>query len=266
MPLDLTAPVEWSAHESWGRVPLLDLAGADPGYDRLMVVAAHPDDESLGAGGLIASAHRAGIGVYLLLLTAGEAADPAVAGGSHHELARMRLHEMECAVECLAPGTPVVFLGAQDGQVAECEDKIAAVLTEMLGPGSRTLLAAPWSNDGHPDHEAAGRAARTAAAASGARLVEYPVRLWLDRGPEQAPWPDMVRLDLDDERRGAKREAIACHLSQMRQRDGGSRSLAHLTGESEHYVVTPVSAAAPSPVPGRPASDCDAPDHPAPLS
>ena len=46
---------------------------------RLVVVAAHPDDESLGAGGLIAAARAAGLAVYVVLLTAGEGSPPRLA-------------------------------------------------------------------------------------------------------------------------------------------------------------------------------------------
>ena len=50
------------------------LSNGDEACTRLVVVSAHPIDESLGAGGLIATAHAAGaMVVYVVLLTAGEA-------------------------------------------------------------------------------------------------------------------------------------------------------------------------------------------------
>ena len=225
----------WQDHPRWGRVPLLDL-DEGPGWERLVVVAAHPDDESIGAGGLIARAHARGLAVYVALLTAGEAADATVADGSRHALARLRLGEMEQAVAGLAPGAPVAFLGAQDGRVEDCEQQVAGYLTETLGQGSRTLVAAPWREDPHADHRAAGRAAAAAARAAGARLLEYPVRLWLDAGPQDAPWDRFHRLDLAETEREAKRAAIAAHASQLRAPGPGGR-LAHLAGSAEHYVV-----------------------------
>lgn len=234
---------DWQDHPSWGRVPLLDL---DAGYERLVVVAAHPDDESIGAGGLIARAHALGMSVYVALLTAGEASDPAVTDGSRHALARLRLAEMEEAVTALAPGAPVAFLGAQDGHLHECEEQVAGYLTEILGNGGQTLVAAPWREDPHPDHRFAGRAAATATAAAGSRLVEYPVRLWLDAGPHQAPWDRMVHLALEESERRCKVAAIAAHASQFRTPEVLHARLAHLGGAAEHYVVDPV--APPEPV------------------
>lgn len=235
----------WLEHDSWGRAPLLELLGGDAPWERLVVVAAHPDDESIGAGGLIIAAHALAIPIYLVLLTAGEASDTTVTDGSHHALAQLRLKEMGCAVEHLAPGTPVVFLGAQDGQVASCEDKIAANLVESVGAGARTLVAAPWRHDRHPDHEAAGRAAATACAATGAGLLEYPVETWLRGLPADLPWEQLVRVDLDEERRQRKAEAIACHVSQVPVMTGRTlpNRFDHIVAGPEQYVATFAHAA-----------------------
>ncbi len=225
---------DWQDHPQWGQVPALDL---DAGYDRLVVVAAHPDDESIGAGGLIARAHDRGMNVYVALLTAGEAADPAVTDGSRHALARLRLAEMEHAVTLLAPGAPVVFLGGQDGHLDDCEQQLTGYLTETLGQGARTLVAAPWREDPHPDHRATGRAAAAAAAAAGSRLVEFPVRLWLDADGREAPWDRMVHLPLSEDVRDRKVAAIAAHASQFRSPAVLHARLSHLAGRVEHHVL-----------------------------
>lgn len=220
-----------------------------------MVVAAHPDDESLGAGGLIAAAAAADLPVYVVLLTAGEASRFASRGKTRHALATMRLAEMENALARLAPDNFLAFLGAPDGGVADAEEQVARSLTDLLGDASRTLLAAPWRHDGHPDHNAAGRAAATAAAASGARLVEYPLLAWTHRLPDELPWGDAVCLELGEARREQKAAAIRAHASQVRpapEHDGASalsgRVLAHFHTEFEHYfeAATPVSPAMPA--------------------
>lgn len=241
-------PETWQQHPEWGRVPPLDVASATERWHRLVVVSAHPDDESLGVGGLITTAHRAGIDVYVVLLTAGEASHPPGREVTRHALATERLAEMDRAVELLAPGTPVVFLGAPDGGAADVEDQMVVALGDIVGDGEGTLLVAPWRHDGHPDHEAAGRAAAEVARSSGACLVEYPLVMWRLSEPDDAPWEQMVRLDLAPEVRETKLAAIRAHASQLRALSTddpptlSGPMLAHFTGSAEHLVLTPADA------------------------
>ncbi len=236
----------WRAHPAYGRVPTLQLAG-DPACTRLVVVSAHPGDESRGAGGLIATAAASGLSVYVVLLTAGETSPYATPTGGRHALATLRLAEMENALARLAPDSSLVFLRVPDGEVAASQQQIDRSLTDLLGDASRTLLAAPWRHDGEADHEAAGRAAAAVAPRSGARLIEYPLAYWQRGRPEEAPWCDMVRLDLSAEAQEAKAAAIRAHVSQIRAsaaHTGGEAPLpghvlAHHVGEHEHYLASP---------------------------
>lgn len=238
---------DWRTHASYGTGSRLQLVNGETDCTRLVVVAAHPDDESLGAGGLIATAAAAGLAVYVVLLTAGEASPFASPSKTRHALATLRLAEMENALARLAPDNYLVFLGARDGQVGKSEEEIARSLADLLGDGHETLLAAPWRHDGHDDHEATGRAAAEAARISGARLVEYPLLAWTTSSPDLMPWHDVQCLDLDPDLLDQKEAAIRAHVSQVRaagEHAGGEaplpgRVLAHFTGPVEHYVVTP---------------------------
>lgn len=244
-----SAASQWLDHPSYGATRRLDLTHREQACSRLVVVAAHPDDESLGAGGLIATAAAAELSVYVVLLTAGEASPFASPTSTRHALATLRLAEMENALARLAPENYLVFLGAPDGEVAAAEDQVAASLTELLGDGRRTLVAAPWRHDGHPDHDAAGRAAATAARASGARLVEYPLLAWTYRSPDELPWQDVRCLALSPERQEQKAAAIRSHVSQVRAGAGGSgstpplpgRVLAHFHTPFEHFLEEPTT-------------------------
>ena len=65
-----------------------------------------------------------------------------------------------------------VSLGLPDGQLADHEDRLAELLVGILdaaAPG--TWCAATWRGDGHPDHEAVGRAAADACERTGAALL-----------------------------------------------------------------------------------------------
>ncbi len=238
-----TASVDtWRQDPRYGATPHLTLTHAGQPCTRLVVVAAHPDDESLGAGGLIAAAAAASLSVYVVLLTAGEASPYASPTETRHALATLRLAEMENALARLAPDNLLAFLGAPDGAVEEAEDQVARSLTELLGDAQHTLLVAPWRHDGHRDHDAAGRAAATAARASGARLLEYPLLAWTCREPDELPWDQMTCLALSEQRRLQKADAIRAHASQVEACGPGDepplpgRVLAHFGTPYEHYV------------------------------
>ncbi|MBB6626766.1 bifunctional PIG-L family deacetylase/class I SAM-dependent methyltransferase [Nocardioides sp. KIGAM211] len=188
----------WRADPRWRGAPRLDLADAADGCTRLVVVAAHPADAAVGAGGLIARAHEQGMAVYVVQLTAGPP--------DQHRLGAAR-----AALAELVPDAPLVFLGAEDGRVEAVEGTVTTALVETIGDGRGTLLLAPWPGDGHPDHEAAGRAATVAARRTGARLLHYPVHLWRTRSPEDAPWPQLRGLELAPDELDRKRRAVAAH-------------------------------------------------------
>ena len=206
-----TAAADWEADTRWADRPPLTLDGVR----RVVVVAAHPDDESLGAGGLLATAHERGITVDLVLLTAGELSHPSSPTHPREVLAERRLAESQAALRAVAPGAATTRMAIGDGTVSDYEAAVAARLVDLIGDGAGTLLAAPWRRDGHPDHEAAGRAAATAACRTDATLVEYPVWWWHWGVPAEAPWPAVRTLRLTAQARAGKHRAIAAHSSQV---------------------------------------------------
>jgi LmbE family N-acetylglucosaminyl deacetylase len=183
----------------------------------LVVVAAHPDDEILGAGGLLASVLDAGERVRVVVLTDGEASHP---DGPlpPADLAARRIEESRRALAVLSPGGPaaeIVRLGLPDTAVSAHEAASIPALAELLV--GYEVCAAPWSGDLHADHEAAGRIAAGASAAAGVRLVEYPVWMWHWAGPAdpRVPWARAVRIDLTAERVRRKQRAIGCFETQI---------------------------------------------------
>jgi LmbE family N-acetylglucosaminyl deacetylase len=67
------------------------------GVRRVVVVGAHPDDESLAAGGLVAGARAAGIPVVLVCATDGEGSHPDSPTHDPASLAVRRAAEWEAA-------------------------------------------------------------------------------------------------------------------------------------------------------------------------
>ncbi len=209
-----TSEQTWAARPEWDDTVRLDLGAL--GIVRLVVLAAHPDDETLGAGGLIAHAADAGLEVQVLLLTRGEASHPGSATHRPEQIGRVRVEEARRAVALLAPSALVRVLDLPDGRLAEHEETVVAAVVDAVGEaGPAVLVCAPWRRDGHTDHEAAGRAAAVAAARTDARLLEYPIWWWLWSRPETTPWDRVRQLGLDVALTDRKARAIGAHRSQV---------------------------------------------------
>ncbi len=208
-----TAWDDWVA--AAGRSPLRLLDRDSAPIRRLVVVAAHPDDEVLGAGGLIALAGRQpAVRVTVVLLSAGEASHPASTSHDPRQLAARREQECRAGLAELGPAVDLAPIGLPDGGLAAYEEECVAAVVAAVGDGRGVLLVAPWRHDGHPDHDAAGRAAAVAATRTGARLLEYPVWWWHWGDPTAAP-ADTYALPLDADAVRAKARAIARHRSQV---------------------------------------------------
>ncbi|MEO5663098.1 MAG: bifunctional PIG-L family deacetylase/class I SAM-dependent methyltransferase [Nocardioides sp.] len=203
----------WTSALAAHEVHELDLP-TTPG--RLVVVGAHPDDETLGAGGLIRTAAVAGWQVEVVCATAGEGSHPSSPTHPPSLLEGVRRQELGQAIARLAPGAGVSCLGLPDGSLADHVEEVVAALVATIGTdGADVVLCAPWRGDGHPDHEAAGLAAAVAAARTDARLLEYPVWMWHWGSEADVPWRHTRLLPLDDTIRSVKRAAVAAHASQV---------------------------------------------------
>jgi LmbE family N-acetylglucosaminyl deacetylase len=182
----------------------------------LLVVSPHPDDETLGAGGLIHLCQRQGGNVTVLSLTDGEAACPEVP-----DLARVRQAELIGAMGALGIGAErVLRLGLPDGCIASHELQIERALHDI--GKDFALFVGPFEQDGHPDHDSAGRAVRKVAAALGRPLARYPIWAWHRGSQALLSAHSAVRLSFDEVTGKAKERAIDQFQSQLRERDGGA--------------------------------------------
>ena len=185
-----------------------------PSERPIVVLAPHPDDETLAAGGLIATQRSLQIPVTLLAVTDGEAAYPDVP-----DLRRTRQEEQARAAEALGiMHDAIVRLGLRDSAVAESEPALVDQIEAYIG--SETLLVAPWPRDPHPDHEACGRAAATAASRTGATLIFYFFWTWHRFRPECLNGLPLRRLALSADARSRRARALACHRSQLHRDEG----------------------------------------------
>jgi LmbE family N-acetylglucosaminyl deacetylase len=210
MPADQWA--EWASHSpEWIPPPA-----------PIVVVAPHPDDETLGAGGLIFTYAHSDIRVTVISVTDGEAACPEVPALDH-----VRRRELVSAMRQLELAPADIFrLGLPDGGVSEREVELAQSLAECIPEGA--VIVAPFELDGHPDHEAVARACRAAAGERGLTLVRYPIWAWHRGSAHLFMESRSVRFVLSDRARAAKRQAIAEHRSQLDERPGGAILPAHV--------------------------------------
>lgn len=119
---------------------------------RLLCVFAHPDDESLNIGGLLAKAKKEGIFTYLVCLTQGGkgAIDPKLWGKS---LGKKRVRELTLAGEIL--GIKKIFAcDFPDGKLVSQQKKIKKRLKEIMVQIKPQIVIThdPGGASGHPDH------------------------------------------------------------------------------------------------------------------
>jgi LmbE family N-acetylglucosaminyl deacetylase len=160
-----TSESRWRAH-------LTNLPTWQPHSDILTIVAPQPDDETLGAGGLIYTCAELGHEIRVILVTDGEKARPDMPN-----LTCTRSKELRDAMSRLAPdGARISYLHLPDGGVAANELYLTHRLIELVSP--RSTLVAPYERDGDADHDATSRACQAAAEALGIRCVRYPIWAW----------------------------------------------------------------------------------------
>jgi LmbE family N-acetylglucosaminyl deacetylase len=192
-----------------------ELPVAAPSGVALVLLAAHPDDETLGAGGLLAASAELGADIVLVIATDGEASHPRSPTHTLSELARIRRREVAAAVKHLAPQASIHHLGLPDGGLAVHSDDLVEALLDAIGERPVRLVT-PWRGDGHPDHEACAAAGEQVAARRQLEHWQYPIWAWhwSDPSRDDLPLSRIRRVELSDDALAAKQAALAEHASQ----------------------------------------------------
>ncbi len=197
---------------------------ADHGIDgaaSLVVVGAHPDDETIGAGRLLRIWNDEVGSTSAVLATAGEACFDHV-GPRPDGLAERRLQEWDAALDVLGVADRRRRLGIPDGAVGDHGELVRQAIVEEVArsqgsTGQPVVLAAPWRHDPHPDHRAVGEAAARVAAEHGVRLFEFPVWMtyWMSPSDPLAERSSMARLSSTPQVDQAHADACACFRTQL---------------------------------------------------
>ncbi len=189
-----------------------------------LVVAPHPDDESLGCGGTVALLRQLGYPVHVLFVSDGTMSHPNSPTYPAKRLRQVRESEALQALQILGVNPDcATFMRQQDTQVptpgtpgfAKAVDQVTDVLTTVRP----TTVLVPWRRDPHRDHRASWQIMHEAVSQliDQPRVLEYLIWLWELGNSADMPQPEEVtvwRVSIESvfEQR---RQAIAAHRSQV---------------------------------------------------
>jgi LmbE family N-acetylglucosaminyl deacetylase len=179
-----------------------------------LVLAPHPDDETLGVGATIMRKVRAGTPVHLVVATDGSKSPP----GDPGEVTALRSAELRAACAVLGlTEADVTRLGFVDAELVGNEEALAGAIAEVVTLRQPVEVLVTGEDDPHEDHAVLGAAARRALTGTGVRMLTYPIWQFdrptrLVRHLRRGLRPELVRTD---GYREAKRQAVAAYPSQM---------------------------------------------------
>jgi LmbE family N-acetylglucosaminyl deacetylase len=220
--------------------------------DKVLIVAPHPDDESLGTGGLLQRIFAQRIPVRIVFATNGENNPWAqrywekrwrIGPDERVRWGRRRREEAFEAI-CTLGGKPdcARFLNLPDLgtiRLLMCgEPELPILITEQLQDWEPTVAFIPTMQDAHPDHSALAVAfsmALDSVGGSSIRVLEYLVHK-----PQVPISQEPVKLLLTTEEVECKRRAILCHKTQVALSRGRFTSFAKV--EEVYYPRNPLEA------------------------
>ena len=218
-------------------LPLLDIKTlVDRTHKSILIVAPHPDDETLGCGGAIAYLRRLNVAVKVLVVSDGTKSHPNSLAYPPPVLKKVREQESLAALAVLGVAPKAVtFLGMPDGavpivaegvtrgqgdginkKILEYRDAIA-LISQYLTNLTPSIIFLPWRKDPHPDHRASWQLFATATQnlTHPPRIIEYPIWDWDTK--QRGNFADSInawRLDINSVLE-LKRQAIAQYRSQI---------------------------------------------------
>lgn len=192
-----------------------------------LVLAPHPDDETLGCGATIMRKRAAGTPVKVVIATDGR--------HSHHSstlsgdtLVAIREQEALRAGAILGlHAEDIIFLRFEDGRLADYRQALHDRLVDIITSVNPEEMFVSSIIDTHPDHRVLGELGRQLARAPPGHfplLYEYPIWFWDPRTWRVGYLRELsTRIVRTEEFRTRKREAIAAYCSQV----------TNLTGEAD---------------------------------
>lgn len=170
----------------------------------ILIVAPHPDDETLGCGGILGMKSKAGVDVHVAVLSDGSMLFAALFGTatspSPQEVSSLRKKETERTVSFLGGNSDYIhYFDFLDGTLSEQIDAVSDRLASLIDKLQPAEIYTPDPYEQHPDHVAANIIAKAALKKSNvaARLFEYFLKLKDGMNFEDIPG-HMIELELGE--------------------------------------------------------------------
>ncbi|WP_293004507.1 PIG-L family deacetylase [Mycobacterium sp.] len=199
----------WLLDARWDSVARLARDTVPRRYPHVMVIAPHPNDETLALGTTLADLAGGAATVTVIITTYG-------GGGAGSTERRV---EGERALSALGDHILTHWWDFPDGALGGATDAIIDRLSDRIG--AHFLLLAPVECDGHSDHEAVSVAAEVCAREGRcAALLLYPVWLWHWATPDDVDFARQRTTAPSLPAMSAKDSALNCYVSQLNSADG----------------------------------------------
>lgn len=181
-----------------------------PAAQKILVLAPHPDDETLGCGGTLRLLASAGREIDVAYITRGElgfpAGQPLPNGEACDALAGRRSQEAQAACQWLGVRR-IYFLEGSDRRV-ELQPQLSDAILNLLDQEEYGCVFCPWPRDCHKDHVATFQWFRRAVERWRHKLEAWLYEVWFPLHPNRVVCIDAVI--------GEKLKAIEVYQSQLR--------------------------------------------------
>ncbi|AWS00733.1 PIG-L family deacetylase [Metallosphaera hakonensis JCM 8857 = DSM 7519] len=125
---------------------------------KVLVIAPHPDDETLCCGGILARHVERGDDVRVLIVTDGRYGAPTPELYGTDQLVRTRIEESRKATSKLGiPWENLVFMNFEDSRIKVLKAEVEVKIKEVLNRLKPDLIYSPLPYDNHGDHSELGR-------------------------------------------------------------------------------------------------------------
>jgi LmbE family N-acetylglucosaminyl deacetylase/glycosyltransferase involved in cell wall biosynthesis len=200
--------------------PSLPFSATELTGGRLLVLAAHPDDEVLGPGGTVAASAGLAETIRVWIASDGERQEGVAAEDAATYGAKRRA-EARRASEILGTEPPR-FGGLPDRGLAARRAELAAAVAGLIAELRPDLIFAPSPSELHPDHRALGEAAWEIVAASRPEDPDHDAFRQLRIAFYEISHPLLPNALVDIGSTAAKKDAaFAAYASQQEVRDYG---------------------------------------------